>query len=115
MPNVSPTGARLVDDTLLEITWSDGTVLHYPTHELRALCPCAQCVNRAPGDPGLAPEQFPGIRLVSLDQIGSYAFQIGFDDGHALGIYSFAKLRAAGHPQGQAPPTPPKPSTEFSV
>lgn len=115
MPPVRPTNARLVNDALLEVAWSDGAVLHYPTHELRAACPCAACSNRPPGAEPLRPGAFGGIKLVSLKQVGNYAFQIGFDDGHALGIYSFAKLRANGHPPGQAPPPPQRPSTEFSV
>jgi DUF971 family protein len=115
MPSARPTNARLVNDELLEIAWADGNVLHYPTHELRARCPCALCTNRPPGAPPLTPDAFPGIKLKSLKQIGSYAFQIGFDDGHALGIYTFDKLREMGYPEGTAPPTPPLPSTEFNV
>jgi ATP-binding protein involved in chromosome partitioning len=115
MTGVRPTAARVVDGGVLEIAWSDGRVLHYAMHELRAACPCALCVNRPEGEPPLAPDQFPGIAFKSLKQIGSYAFQIGFDDGHALGLYSFAKLREAGHPAGQAPPVPKKPPTEFTV
>jgi DUF971 family protein len=114
-PPPRPTGARLVTDQLLAIPWSDGVVLHYAIHELRAQCPCATCTNRPPGEPGLSPADFPGIRLQSLKQVGNYAFQIGFDDGHALGIYSFDKLRRIGHPEGQAPAVPAKPPTEFTV
>ena len=105
----------MVHDGLLAIPWSDGVVLHYATHELRAECPCAMCTNRPPGEPLPEPADFPGIKLESLKQIGNYAFQIGFDDGHALGIYSFDKLRRIGHPEGQAPSVPPKPSPEFNV
>jgi ATP-binding protein involved in chromosome partitioning len=115
LPLARPAGAKLVNDHLLAINWSDGTVLHYAMHELRAACPCAMCTNRPPDAPPLSPGDFPGIKLQSLKQVGNYAFQIGFDDGHALGIYSFDKLRRIGHPEGQAPSVPPKPSTEFNV
>jgi DUF971 family protein len=115
LPPVRPTSARFVNDGLLEIEWSDGGVLHYASHELRARCPCAMCTNRPPEAPPQEPADFPGIKLQSLKQVGNYAFQIGFDDGHALGIYSFDKLRHTGHPKGQAPSVPSKPPTEFTV
>ena len=115
MPAVRPTAARFITDQLLEITWADGRVLHYPAHEIRARCPCALCTNRPPDTPPLAAEDFADIRLKSLKQVGTYAFQIGFDDGHALGIYSFDKLREIGYEPGQAPIAPRKPPTEFPV
>lgn len=115
MATSPPRSARFVGPDLLEITWADGRVLHYAAHELRAQCPCAACVNPPPGVAPRTPESFAGIALKSLKQVGTYAFQIGFDDGHALGIYSFDKLREMGHPPGQAPPAPPRPTTEFSV
>src|SRR5688572_27945810 len=118
MPSIMPTGARFVNDHLLEITWADGKVLHYPAHELRARCPCALCTNRPPDAPLLSPAAFAGIQLKSPKQVGTYAFQIGFDDAHTLGIYSFDKLREIGYAAGQAPAAPPipqKPPSEFQV
>jgi DUF971 family protein len=115
MPSARPTGAKFVNDRLLEITWSDGLVLHHAAHELRALCPCAMCTNRPPEAPPHSPDAFAAVKLKSLKQVGAYAFQIGFDDGHALGIYSFDKLRQIGHPKGSAPPPPTQPESEFPV
>lgn len=112
---VRPTGARVLADEILEISWTDGPRLHYAPHELRAQCPCALCNNRGPGTPPLLPDDYPGIRITSLKQVGNYAFQIGFSDGHALGIYSFDKLRRVGHPEGRAPRVPEKPPSEFNV
>ena len=115
MPSIRPTAAKLLSDGLLEITWADGLVLHYAPHELRARCPCALCTNRPEGSPPLSPDDFGDVRVKTVKQVGTYAFQIGFDDGHALGIYSFDKLREIGHPEGHAPPAPRKPPSEFSV
>jgi DUF971 family protein len=108
-----PTDARLVDDGLLAITWSDGRTLHYPVDHLRANCPCAHC---SPGveAPKRQREEFAGVRLKSLEQLGSYAFRIAFDDGHDLGIYTWPRLLALGYPEGQAPPPPAAPDP-FSV
>ena len=92
------------------IRWSDG---HESTHDwtqLRWACPCASCSGEW-GVPGalqfvetLTPEQ---TTLVDLIEIGHYALQPVWQDGHDTCIYSFDLLRAlpkeAGRPRG-APP-----------
>jgi len=114
MPGPVPVDANLVaDETLLAIEWSDGQVLHYPLDLLRARCPCAHCVPEHGNGPPLDPESFHGVGLQSLRETGSYAFQIGFTDGHGLGIYTWAHLQAIGFPEGKAPT--PKPPGAFEV
>ncbi len=116
MADPIPTGADLIlGDQVLTITWSDGTTTHYPADHLRARCPCAECTGH-----GVAPEPppretFAGIKVKSLKTVGQYAFQIGFDDGHNLGLYGFPLLRRIGYAAGTAPPPVPKPPTEFAV
>ena len=111
MSALSPTGASLVDPQVLVISWSDGKTLHYPLDHLRAACPCAHCQGHYEGEkPPLHKDQFRGIGLRSLDEVGSYAFQIAFTDDHGLGIYTWPQLREIGFDEGEAP-VPESPGT----
>lgn len=107
MAETVPVDAALTDAALLLIEWSDGARLHYPAHLLRAHCPCAHCVEevkaKEDGPPHLDPKLFASVSFTSVEEVGTYALQIGFSDGHALGIYPFGKLRELGFPVGQAP------------
>ncbi|MAG58295.1 MAG: hypothetical protein CMJ83_18570 [Planctomycetes bacterium] len=104
MAGAIPTDAQLVHDGLLSISWSDGDTLHYPLDHLRARCPCAHCAPKH-GDvkPPLTADEFRGVGLKSLEETGTYAMQIGFTDGHSLGIYTHDHLLAIGFPEGEAP------------
>ncbi len=102
-PPPHPTDARLLATELLEISWSDGSKLHYPPDHLRASCPCAQCAPTVPTEAPKTTRDFVGVRIRSLGEIGSYAFRIAFTDGHELGIYTWPKLREVGFPEGHAP------------
>ena len=82
----------------LAIKWDDGKESFIPLEVLRRCCPCAGCkgetdvlgnVYKNPGKP-LAPAAFQLIRLV---QVGGYAIQPVWADGHATGIYSFDYLK----------------------
>ncbi len=80
------------------IAWSDGHQAVYPHAHLRRKCPCATCEGRPPQvveeQPGALPifGQEP-IRAVSAAQVGHYAIQFTFNDGHQAGIYEFSYLR----------------------
>ncbi len=116
MAHPIPTGADFIrGDQMLSITWTDGVTLHYPADLLRSRCPCAYCTTYSPGTPAPTREQFAGVKVKSLKTVGQYAFQIGFDDGHGLGIYGFTLLREIGFPPDQAPAPLEKPPTEFAV
>lgn len=109
MAEIEPTGAELLSEHLLAITWSDGRTLHYPLDHLRAECPCAHCSPTFDERPRLTREAFAGITLRNLEEVGSYALRIAFSDGHEMGIYTWGKLLAIGFPEGQAPPPVPPP------
>jgi ATP-binding protein involved in chromosome partitioning len=66
---------------------------------LRWACPCAECRGEL-GEPGkldraetLAPDE---ERLRDVWLVGQYALGIGFESGHATGIYTFELLRRLG-------------------
>ena len=82
----------------LAIKWQDGGESFIRLEMLRRCCPCAGCkgetdilgkLYRAPETP-LAPQAFKLIRIVN---VGGYAIQPLWGDGHSTGIYSFDYLR----------------------
>ena len=84
------------DDGLL-IEWdAAGHQGFYPARELRLACPCAACVDEMSGRQLLDPAGVaPSVRPVSLELVGAYGLRVNWSDGHATGIYTFDRLRAA--------------------
>ncbi|HXM95342.1 MAG TPA: DUF971 domain-containing protein [Candidatus Dormibacteraeota bacterium] len=92
--------------TGVDITWADKHVSHYDFVYLREQCPCATCNEKrenerehpattSPVLPSIALPMFkPKLRAASATQVGNYAVQISFNDGHATGIYSYDHLRS---------------------
>ena len=91
--------------TGVDITWADGHSSHYDFAYLRDECPCATCNDErikkaelqstAPGfaSSPVLPMFKPKPRASSATQVGSYAIQLHFTDGHSTGIYSYDHLR----------------------
>ena len=86
-------------ENVLLIDWEDGRSSRLGGDQLRWACPCAECRGEA-GAPGrldqvrqLADDE---LRLADVMLIGQYALQIGFESGHATGIYTFRQLRNLG-------------------
>ncbi len=90
----------------VDITWADGHSSHYEFTYLREECPCATCNDlrekkqsldaTAPtltSSPAL-PMFKPKPRAKAATQVGNYAIQISFSDGHSTGIYSYDHLRS---------------------
>lgn len=87
----------------VDISWADGHASHFDFPLLRENCPCATCndergkkevaIEIAPPSSPLLPMYKPKARAQSATQVGNYAIQISFNDGHATGIYSYEYLR----------------------
>jgi DUF971 family protein len=82
----------------LAIKWDSGEESFIALEKLRRYCPCAGCngerdimgnVYKAPEKP-LTPAAF---QLVRLNNIGGYALQPQWADGHHTGLYSFDYLQ----------------------
>ena len=88
----------------IRIDWGDGHHSEYSLGYLRDECPCATCT----GAHGTAPQKTnysapqpaspfqmyqPTLRMIRVEEVGSYAIQIQWSDGHGSGIYSFDHLR----------------------
>lgn len=90
----------------LDITWADGHRSHYDFVYLRDECPCATCNDErakkeslgGSGSPlkssPVLPMYKPKPRAQSAKQVGSYAIQFDFSDGHNTGIFSYDHLRS---------------------
>lgn len=88
----------------VDITWADGHSSHFEFAFLRESCPCATCNDERakkesmaamnlPASPVL-PMYKPKPRAQSASQVGNYAIQINFTDGHSTGIFSYDYLRS---------------------
>lgn len=79
------------------VSFDDGTELYIPITMLRRACPCANCQ----GEPdALGRVVKPQVELTansfvlkSIDQVGGYALQLHWGDGHGTGLYGFDYLR----------------------
>ena len=83
----------------LVVVWDDGHESYYGLEELRRACPCAACsgepdlfgrMSRGP-DPVYTSGSF---QVTSVDQIGNYALQPNWADGHIWGIWTYERLRS---------------------
>jgi prepilin-type processing-associated H-X9-DG protein len=106
-PRKKPTSVKIhvSSGTGVDITWADGHASHYDFAFLREECPCATCNDErekkhafksvAPGfaSSPVLPMFKPKPSAKAATQVGSYAIQINFTDGHSTGIYSYDLLR----------------------
>jgi|SRR5262249_17994969 len=90
----------------VDIAWADGHASHFEFAYLRDNCPCATCNDERAKKESLAlaspafasspalPLFKPKVRATAATQVGNYAIQISFSDGHSTGIYSYDQLRS---------------------
>ena len=85
---------------LLTIEWENGVFCEFPLAGLRAACPCAECRggHENMGKPG-SPEMLEisiinkaSSELDRVEQVGNYAIQLFWKDGHSFGIYTWQYL-----------------------
>lgn len=89
----------------LAIDWADGHKSQYTCEYLRDSCPCATCTGAHGAEPqpssyskqapaGPFPIYKPKLRMDNVEEVGTYAIRIDWNDGHNSGIYSFDYLRS---------------------
>ena len=82
------------DPSRVSIEWSDDHTTVYTAAQLRAMCPCARCVDEMSGirthDPKSVPDD---LTQTDLTMVGNYAIALQFSDGHNTGIFPFVTLR----------------------
>jgi DUF971 family protein len=82
----------------LAVKWDDGQESFIGLEKLRRACPCAGCKGETDimgnlyigAEKPLKPESF---QLVRWNNVGGYAIQPQWADGHSTGLYSFDYLR----------------------
>jgi DUF971 family protein len=89
----------------IKIDWADGHRSEYTCEYLRDECPCATCTGAhgtepqksnysQPHGPANAFQLYkPKLRMDSVEEVGTYAIRIWWNDGHHTGIYSYDHLR----------------------
>src|SRR5687768_2072401 len=100
MPSPEPRVITRSDPTRLVIEWADGERTELSAAQLRAMCPCARCVNELTGVRMHDPRSVSSA-LTQHDarMVGNYAMAFRFSDGHDTGIYTFPMLRDSTAPQ----------------
>lgn len=105
---IKPTAITLnKQEDYLEIRWTDERICRYPLSQLREACPCVECrgghqymgLRYAP-DNILTLTPTRSYQLQTIQQVGNYALQPTWDDGHSTGIYTWEFLYHI------CPPTP---------
>lgn len=89
----------------LAIKWEDGTETFVALEKMRRHCPCAGCKGEMDimgnvykgAEKPLAPRAF---ELARLNQVGGYAINPVWGDGHSSGIYAFDYLKRLGEVEG---------------
>lgn len=81
---------NLRDEKKVRVTWSDGHAGDYDYEYLRGWCPCALCQGHG-NDRRFVRSVDPQLR--SIEQVGNYALNLTWADGHDAGIYSYGWLR----------------------
>lgn len=92
---MNPTKIKIVEKKYLLINWNDGSEDSLDLKDLRKNCPCATCLaERAKQNKMYIPIFMQSqISVKSINQIGKYAIQIDWNDGHNTGIYEYKFLK----------------------
>ena len=90
--NITASQVELVGEGV-SITWSDEQTCLYPYRYLRLQCGCAGCVEEMTGRALLNVTVVPeDVIVVDYIEVGRYALQFLWTDGHSTGIYPFRML-----------------------
>ncbi len=90
----------------LAIVWNDGSESYITLDVLRRACPCAACGGEPDVLGNLVRPRVTYTResfeLVEWKNVGGYALQPHWRDGHGTGIYSYEYLRRLGEAADRA-------------
>ncbi len=84
----------------LEVRFSDGKTFRIPFELMRVYSPSAEVQGHGPGQEVLQTGKRE-VDVIELAQVGNYAVQPTFSDGHSSGIFSWDYLYYLGAEQDQ--------------
>lgn len=90
-----PVKIQVVEKKDLVIKWDDDSEDKIRLNLLRKNCPCATCLAEREKQSKMYIPIFTEnqITVKSIAQVGKYAIQITWNDGHSTGIYEFTFLK----------------------
>lgn len=80
---------------VLDVTFSDGAVFHFPCEFLRVHSPSAEVSGHGAGQEILQTGK-KNVNIRKIEPVGHYAIQLHFSDGHNTGIFSWDLLYKYG-------------------
>lgn len=83
---------------VLEIAFDDGSRFRIPFELMRVFSPSAEVQGHGPGQEVLQTGK-RHVGITALEQVGHYAVQPSFSDGHNSGIFSWDYLHHLGQHQ----------------
>jgi len=85
---------------VLEIGFADGKTFRIPFELLRVCSPSAEVQGHGPGQETLQTGK-RNVGIVGVEQVGHYAIQPTFDDGHDTGLFTWEYLYRLGAEQDE--------------
>lgn len=96
MDDAWPVELRISKDRrTLTVKFTDGQSFALPAEMMRVLSPSAEVQGHGPGQKVTVPGK-RAVGIATAAASGNYAVRIGFDDGHASGIFTWPYLRELG-------------------
>lgn len=93
---LAPQNIQLIGGELA-VQWNDGEESYFSLERLRRACPCASCGGEPDVLGNIARPNVSytdtSFELLGWENIGGYALQPRWRDGHSTGLYSFQYLR----------------------
>ena len=95
-PAPKPIEIRVTKDKrAMTVAFDDGSSYDLSAELLRVESPSAEVQGHGAGQKQLIPGK-SNVEIVTVTPNGNYAVRLGFDDGHATGIFSWRYLRFLG-------------------
>lgn len=96
MPSPKPTAITVHESSrVLEIGFEDGATFRLPFELMRVFSPSAEVMGHGPGQEVLQTGK-RDVTIEEVTQVGHYALQPRFSDGHESGIFSWDYLYYLG-------------------
>ncbi len=102
---MNPVKIKIENKKDLYIKWDDDSESRINLKYLRDECPCANCKGETvllkTYKPAKLTVERPGMyEIKNIEQVGGYAIQVTWKDGHNTGFYTYEYLKQLDKDQG---------------